>query len=141
MILLDTDHLNLLQIGKGPQYNALAAHMDASTDQHFATTVISYEEHMRGWLAGVRRADDVARQIAPYDQLIRIVRFYQAWEIVRLDTAAVEQFKNFRQQRVRIGTMDLKIASIAIANNATLFSANTRDFDKVSSLRLENWLT
>lgn len=140
MILLDTDHLNVMQIGKGPQYNALAAHMDVSTDQHFATTVITYEEHMRGWLAGVRRTDDVAQQIAPYDQLIRLVRFYQAWEIVRFDTAAVEQFNNLRKQRVRIGTMDLKIASIALANNATLLSANTRDFDQVSSLQLENWL-
>jgi len=57
--------------------------------------------------------------------------------VILLDT---EQFNNLRKQRVRIGTMDLKIASIAIANNATLLSANTCDFVQVPSLRLENWL-
>ena len=39
MIVLDTDHLNILQIGKGSTYEALAVRMDASVDQHFATTV------------------------------------------------------------------------------------------------------
>ncbi len=140
MILLDTDHLNILQVGKGPQYDTLSTRMGASAEQHFATTVITYEEHMRGWLAGIRRADDIEQQIRPYDQLIRLVRFFQAWEIIGLDTATVDHFKNLRKQRVRIGTMDLKIASIALANNATLLSANTRDFARVPSLQHENWL-
>ena len=42
MILLDTDHFNVLQIGKGTSYETLAAHMDASPDQHFATTVVTF---------------------------------------------------------------------------------------------------
>ena len=46
MILLDTDHFNVLQIGKGTSYETLAAHMDASPNQHFATTVVTFEEHM-----------------------------------------------------------------------------------------------
>jgi predicted nucleic acid-binding protein len=36
--------------------------------------------------------------------------------------------------------MDLKIAAISIANNATLLSANLRDFDKVASLKVESWI-
>ena len=53
MILLDTDHFNVLQIGKGTSYETLAGHMDASADEHFATTVVTFEEQMRGWLAGI----------------------------------------------------------------------------------------
>jgi tRNA(fMet)-specific endonuclease VapC len=140
VILLDTDHLNILQVGRGPQYDRLAAHMDASADTHFATTIITYEEHMRGWLASIRRAGDVAQQIRPYDQLIALIRFFQAWEIVGLSTVAVDHFNDLRKQRVRIGTLDLKIASIALANHATLLTANTRDFDKVASLRTKDWL-
>lgn len=140
MIILDTDHFNILQIGKGAAYVALAARMDASLDQDFSATVITFEEHMRGWLAGIRRARDVADHIRPYDQLINLVRFFQAWEILRFDEDSAARFATLRQQRVRIGTLDLKIASIALAHDATLLSANARDFDQVPGLRVESWL-
>ena len=140
MIILDTDHFNILQIGRGPAYDTLAAHMHASPDQHFATTVVTFEEHMRGWLAGIRRARDVASQVRPYDQLINLVRFFQAWEIVRFDEHAAERFRGLRLQRIRIGALDLKIASIALERGAMLLSANAKDFNQVPGLRVEDWL-
>jgi tRNA(fMet)-specific endonuclease VapC len=36
--------------------------------------------------------------------------------------------------------MDLKIACIAVAHDATLLTRNERDFSQVPSLRFENWL-
>jgi len=36
--------------------------------------------------------------------------------------------------------MDLKIASIALVNNALLVTSNLRDFALVPELRYENWL-
>lgn len=36
--------------------------------------------------------------------------------------------------------MDLKIASIAIANGLTLLTSNTRDFEQVPGLIVEDWL-
>lgn len=140
MIILDTDHFNVLQIGKGSACDVLAARLDSSTDQYFSTTVITFEEHMRGWLAGIRRARDIADEIKPYDQLIKLVRFFQAWEILRFDEDCAERFRNLRQQRVRIGALDLKISSIALKHNAMLLSANSRDFSQVPGLRVENWL-
>jgi len=47
VIVLDTDHFNILQIGRGTSYETLAAYMDASPDKHFATTVVTFEEHMQ----------------------------------------------------------------------------------------------
>lgn len=38
-------------------------------------------------------------------------------------------------------TMDLKIASIAIATSATLLSRNTRDFERIPNLHVEDWLS
>jgi len=140
VIILDTDHFNILQIGKGPAYDALSARMDASPDQDFSTTVVTFEEHMRGWLAGIQRARDVADQVRPYDQLINLVRFFQAWEILRFDENSAARFSSLRQQRVRIGSQDLKIASISLEAGALLLSANLRDFERVPDLRVENWL-
>ena len=140
MIILDTDHVNVLQIGKGASYDTLVDHMDTSPDQHFVTTVVTFEEHMRGWLAGIRRAPDIADQVRPYDQLVNLVRFFQAWEIVRFDKNAAERFRELRRQRVRIGALDLKIASIALEQGAILLSANAKDFNQVPGLDVEDWL-
>lgn len=38
-----------------------------------------------------------------------------------------------------IGSYDLQIAAIALANNLTLVTHNTREFSRVASLRLEDW--
>jgi predicted nucleic acid-binding protein len=36
--------------------------------------------------------------------------------------------------------MDLKIAAVSIASEAMLLTRNTVDFEKISGLRVENWL-
>lgn len=46
----------------------------------------------------------------------------------------------FQKRRIRIGTMNLKIACIAITHDATLLTRNTVDFTRVPGLRFENWL-
>jgi len=49
------------------------------------------------------------------------------------------EFRKLQASRVRIGTMDLRIAAIAIANDATLLTRNLSDFGKVPGLRAEDW--
>jgi tRNA(fMet)-specific endonuclease VapC len=141
VIILDTDHFMILQVGRGPAYDQLSARIDASPDQDIATTVITFEEHMRGWLAEIRRARDIAELVHPYDQLIKLVRFFHAWDILRFSEESVTQFNNLRRQRIRIGTQDLKIAAIALETNSLLLSANLRDFDRVPGLQVESWLS
>ena len=41
--------------------------------------------------------------------------------------------------KVRIGTMDLRIAAITIAQDGLLLSKNLTDFRKVPGLRVEEW--
>ena len=62
------------------------------------------------------------------------------WEIMTVDDGAAHQFETLRRQRVRIGSMDLKIASIALVHDATLVTANSLDFSQVPGLRCQNWL-
>lgn len=140
MIIFDTDHFMILQVARGSSYDVLKSRIDASLDQDFWTSIITFEEHMRGWLAEIRRAHDVADEVRPYDQLVNLLRFFQAWDILRFDNNSAVRFERLRKQRIRIGTQDLKIASIALENNALLLSANLRDFQQVPGLRVENWL-
>ena len=140
MIILDTDHINELQNTQGSLYQVLTARMAASADQDFATTVVTLEEQMRGWLALINRTGDVSGQVSSYDRLNNVVSYFSRWVRLPFDNAAAALFKQLRGQKIRIGTMDLKIASIALATNCTLLSANLRDFQQVPNLVVEDWL-
>jgi len=59
---------------------------------------------------------------------------------VPFDQGAADYYANLRRQRIRVGTMDLKIASIAKVKDGLLLTANERDFSRVPGLRHENWL-
>jgi tRNA(fMet)-specific endonuclease VapC len=111
----------------------------ASLDE-IATTVITVEEQTRGWLGLIRRHTDVHRQVAYYERLVRLFDFFAEWQILLFDSRAAAEFKRLRQQRIRIGTMDLKIASIVLVNGGTLLSGNNRDFQQVPGRQVEDWL-
>ena len=46
---------------------------------------------------------------------------------------------DLRRQGVRISTMDLRIAAIAISRNLVLLTRNVSDFSKVPGLIIEDW--
>lgn len=49
-------------------------------------------------------------------------------------------FHALRQKGQPIGHMDLLIASQALAEDATLVTNNTREFERIEGLKLENWV-
>jgi len=47
---------------------------------------------------------------------------------------------SLRQTGRPIGETDMLIASVAIADNAILVTDNTKQFENIENLMLENWL-
>ncbi len=141
MILLDTDHLTTLSYPRSARCQALQARLHASPDQQIGTTIISVEEQWRGWFAVIARQRNIRRQVKGYRELVELHAFLSGWTIVPFDDAAADRFEHFRASGVRIASMDLKIASIAMVHDAVVLSANLQDFQKVPGLRVENWLT
>jgi tRNA(fMet)-specific endonuclease VapC len=139
MILLDTDHLSLLQDREAPGSLALQARLASYPPDEVVTTVITMEEQMRGWLALIHRITDTQRQVAYYERLLGLVAFFAEWEVLPFDQRAAVTFERLRQQRVRIGTMELKIAAMALGHNALVLSGNLRDFQQVPGLDVEDW--
>ncbi len=138
MLVLDTDHL--VELDRGSSQGAALQQKLEDAGDAVATTIISAEEQFRGWLAQIHRQRDPHEQIATYQRLQRRIAFFAALACTAMGHRCYDILQGLRRQRVRIGTMDLKIASIVLAHDATLLSRSLRDFQQVPNLRVEDWL-
>ena len=114
--------------------------MATTHGERFAVSIASIEEHMRGWLATIAKERLVARQVNSYHELGFLFGFFAKFTILPFDDVAAAHFDRLRPSLRRLGTMDLKIASTALAADVILLTANRRDFELVPGLRIENWL-
>jgi tRNA(fMet)-specific endonuclease VapC len=138
MIVLDTDVLSLLQRERNPENHRIYQRSKA-IEVEVVTSIVTYEEQTRGWLAALGRANSLARQIEIYSRLRRHLENYRSIRVLDFDETAAARFQALRKARIRIGTMDLTIAAIARANDALLLTRNLTDFGKVPGLRVEHW--
>src|SRR5262249_9480664 len=129
----------LLERGQGTDYDRVRDHLSELSGDEVAVTIISFEEQTRGWLAYLARARSVPQQVEAYSRLRRMVDNYRTIPLVDFDQQAAMEFKRLKSSRLRIGTMDLKIAAIALARRATLVTRNRGDFERVSGLNVEDW--
>lgn len=139
MIILDTDHVSLMEVADGVESKRVRERLLTVSIADRAVTIISFEEQTRGWLAYLSRAKTVRQQVEAYHRLSRHLNMYRSLIVLDFDEHAAIEFQRLRQLRIRIGTMDLKIAAIALANHAILLSRNLRDFRMVPNLLVEDW--
>ena len=119
MLVLDTDHLTEYQKGTSPEARRLKERLDRAAEP-YATTIITVEEIMRGWMAAVRRIHDPRRQITSYKKLQQLFRFFATWNVLEWNDAAANEFDALRRSKSKVGTMDRKIASIALLIGSTV---------------------
>lgn len=75
--------------------------------------------------------------------LQRLKLFFAPFESIPFDDRCAEEYGSIREilseQGKIIGPNDLIIAAIARANDATLITHNTREFSRISNIKLEDW--
>lgn len=64
----------------------------------------------------------------------------QSWTILPWSEDSADIYETLKAQKLGVGPMDLRIASIALEYNATILTRNLQDFKRVPGLRVENWL-
>jgi tRNA(fMet)-specific endonuclease VapC len=64
---------------------------------------------------------------------------YRSRNLLDFDDRAAAEFRRLKAAKIKIGTMDLRIASIVLANDATLITMNLRDYQQVPDLKVEDW--
>lgn len=140
MIVLDSDHLTVMKYHDSERYVRLTDRLRAAAPEPVGTTIVNVEEQMRGWLASIAKERHVARQVSSYRELARLFEFFAEFKIVALTADAAARFDELRAAKIRIDTMDLKVAAIALADDALLLTANRKHFEQVPGLRFENWI-
>lgn len=137
MLVLDTDLLTIIQREEGAAYQRLVARLGPVVEtETVAITIVSLEEQMRGWLAFLKQPDSA---VVGYRRLHALFRDFQKRVVLDFDDVAFERYADLKAKKVRIGTMDLRIAAIALANDAMLLTRNFRDFARVPDLKIEDW--
>ena len=132
MYCFDTDVLSAV-LRRDPPLRLIRRLAALPAEQQF-TTAITLGELLYG--ATKRASPTLAERIRD------LVRSLLA--ILPFDEAAAEHYGTLRAELELAGRglaePDLRIASIALANELTLVSGNVRHFSRVPGLRVENWL-
>lgn len=133
MYCFDTDVLSAV-LRRDPPLG-LIRRLAAIPAEHQFTTAITLGELLYG--ARKRASPQLA------DRVRDLVRSLVA--ILPFDEAAAEHYSSLRADLElagrRLDEPDLRISSIALANDLTVVSGNVRHFSRVPGLRIENWLS
>ena len=68
-----------------------------------------------------------------------ILADFARMNVLPFDSQAAEKSAELRKSGVRVGTMDLRIGSIALVRGLTVLTRNTVDFERIPGLQIEDW--
>lgn len=141
MYVLDSDHLSILQQQAGREFDNLARRCATRNASEFFVTIVSFHEQVNGWTKYVARSTDARSLVRGYEKLEGILESFARAQVLAFSDSAADVYEELRRNRIRVGAMDLRIASIAIASQMTLLTRNTVDFERIPQLTFEDWTT
>lgn len=138
MILLDTDILSLYHAG----HERVTERIESlDPDEEIGTTVITRAEILRARFEFLLKASDGEQLQRAQQRLDSSESLLNDLRIANVDAATAAEFDklNRRKKIKKIGRADLLIASIVLANEATLVTRNLKHFRQIPNLKVENW--
>ena len=133
--LFDTDHLTLYQHKHPPLMQRLAVQPRDAV----GICPINIEETMRGRLAVLARVLTGVKHVQAYARLAAAEQMFRTFPLVPFDASSESLFQQLRATHLRVGTLDLKIAAVALTNGLTVLTRNRSDFGRVPGLTLADW--
>jgi tRNA(fMet)-specific endonuclease VapC len=92
-------------------------------------------------MALLKQAHSLQSEIVAYKRFREVLDSIPHFTILDFDEAAAMQSERLKYLLTRVGTRDLKIASVALTQGATVLTSNLRDFTQVPGLNVEDWTT
>lgn len=137
MIILDSDIFTLLTY----EHSNVVRHYEAvPADERLAVTVVTRIEILRGRTDSLLKAASEQELLTATKRLQTTEEALNDFLVVHVDEEAAKHFRALLgQKKLKMRRPDMLIACIALANDALLVTRNTKDFKKVSGLKLANW--
>jgi tRNA(fMet)-specific endonuclease VapC len=137
--MLDTDHISLYLRGHPRVIEKVEQNRSQVT-----MSIISFQEVMNGWTGALNQSDNTRDGlIHKYHQLWLASELFKSLPILEFDTVAYDEWINLLQQNPALQKkrlkQDIRIASIALSQGATIVTRNQRDFELVPGLAIEDW--
>ena len=108
-----------------------------------ATSIVTVHEVFNGWASRINSAKTLEELIFLYARLSKALILFKKVRILDFDDSASEQFRLLLQNNPQLNKKklqkDMRIASIALANNAIVVTRNHRDFSQVPGLTIVDW--
>jgi len=86
----------------------------------------------------------ISKSSKPKESEAKLYEFLVPFTIVDFDLNAARYYGKIRNQLTQkgtpIGAMDLLIASIGLANEFVVVTNNEKEFERVPSLKIQNWI-
>jgi tRNA(fMet)-specific endonuclease VapC len=139
VFVLDTDHLGIIQDRTEPEFSVLTGRMRQHRLEDFYVTIVSFQEQVAGWNLYIQRARDVRGLVRGYSMFQRVLTDFAGMNVLQLTDEAGNEFVRLRKSGVRVGTMDLRIGSIALVQDFAVLTRNTVDFERIAGLRVDDW--
>jgi tRNA(fMet)-specific endonuclease VapC len=141
--ILDTNTLSNLQRGN----SSIKEHLEMFDRNNIAITIITAEEEIKGRFKTIQNANKVSasgklefdKLILAYELFKNTLEDLKSLNILEFSQDASKIYENLLQQKIRIGTQDLRIAAITLSVDGVLVTSNRRDFEKIPNLNFEDW--
>jgi tRNA(fMet)-specific endonuclease VapC len=104
--------------------------------------IIVVEEILRGRLNAIRQAEAGKSKLAvrrAYELFDQTLDAFRQARTLPYTVAADQLYHGWRDQRIRGGTHDMRIAAMCVVHSAKLITRNRRDFESFPGLSLEVW--
>ncbi len=135
LYVLDTDQVSFSQ----RKHPTVLQHLAKVEYSALAITIITVEEQLKGRFKLIKQASTGSKLVQAYTDLQATVGYFNSIQVLPFDQVASGHYETLRQQKVRIGTRDLRISAIVLAVNGVLVTRNWKDFAPVPNLELVDW--
>jgi tRNA(fMet)-specific endonuclease VapC len=138
MKAFDTDILTQLLRGN-PAFAERAASIHVPEQ---ALPIVVAEEVLRGRFNTIRQAEAGKAKITieqAYHFFEQTLKDIRELTVLAYTPEAESRYQNWRSQKLRGSTHDLRIAATCIAHSVTLVTRNRRDFEHIPGLSVEFW--
>jgi tRNA(fMet)-specific endonuclease VapC len=128
-----------LQWKFGKEFAALSSRVNRLSHSDLAFSIVSFHEQALALHNYIDRSKKSRDHVHGYGMMTRLLNDFTASVVLPFDTVAAAVFDRLRSQRIRLATIDTRIAAIALSNGLVLLTRNLTDFRNVPGLVTEDW--